>query len=850
LRSKNHPIDRVGIQVNGGLELKDIQVDVDPNAIAVNDDSIDGRINLQLSKEFSGPIEFTTTWRLNRETVIGNILLPQIEILDVADTHRLLAVSSSPRLVYTLNSPANTTVGTSPDEFLSAWENVEGIGSCYRILRRNVPISLAVSPAAPYTTAQPVTQIKVADDYYDIQIDADFNTFDGTVTQQRVDVSPDWVIVNASVLQDGTEMLANWNSDKQGGLNLFYKNRIKGDYSLKLVGYASMDSKDPTQISIPHFEDVFSDVGKIVLFRQVNSEVEVVSVTGLSPELDYPVSDTESRNERLIQSFESSGTSGAVTIHTKQQFPRLALRQVVILSEKGAQWQVDLDCVVDVKKGVLDELRIDIPGNMPGPFEIVTGSARVGNIEVEGGNQHFITVTFEKPINDSAHILLRTLLDSPRDYSPILGDIRVLGGDSLQRYVIVPEDIDSEGTVWQVRGLVAKQIEFNDLALDESRRSVYEVDDEEFMVSRELGSVDAPTPQIALAEFHVAITKDKILRGIASFDIISPTTYTCLLSLPTEYRLRDIFVEDIPVARKRIDSTTWRLNVSSSDSLKRVHITFSGKYRESGGRPQLFSPVLLSDSKNHDPIDVKESIWTVFDSASSKAHLTDNSTLVSMLKSSSERLVAVYALAKAVTLPEEFSQPTNLTDRWITRLGIARFQYHWARQQLDSSGDIKCLSSKDLADIDLFLRINSPAIDANTIDGNEMTGADYGFAYPWTLISYKDMPIYSLAQSGRIKHLSFELPGPKHWYIMVRAMIAGFVILLISILGSQWVRAVSRQQFYIWMGPGLAVLGIVWCVLLQPWWFGLVFLVSGLRLALWSDWTFRGHQDSPPSTTY
>ncbi len=220
---------------------------------------------------------------------VGNLRLPQLEVLDARPTRSWLAVSVDPALEYRA-PPFGPGRALAVPEFTAAWGPASNVPQfACRLPLGPAEWDLATHPRRPETTVDQTLSLVFDETTAEVRFDARLVTTAGYVFQHRILAPPALGIEHVSVTADGASRLARWAQDPSGLITVFLAGPLAGRQELQIRGTLSVSRPD-MPLPILHVDGARTQSSVVQLFRQPRVLVAVGHTDGLA-EIKEPPAD-------------------------------------------------------------------------------------------------------------------------------------------------------------------------------------------------------------------------------------------------------------------------------------------------------------------------------------------------------------------------------------------------------------------------------------------------------------------------------------------------------------------------------------------------------------------------------
>jgi hypothetical protein len=774
------------------------------------------RIELDLARTVSNQVTIELPFLLTGTSSVGNLRLPRLESSDARATKRWLAVSVDPALEFKEQLGEDSRPVTIAD-FVTAWGPTETRPqSAYSIPRGEPMWILSTQPIEPRTAVEQTVALGFSRDSCQVQLDAGILINGGYLYQLALEAPKELTIDHVTLLEDGHERVSRFTRNEQGRVALFLSAPITGKQRLTLHGRVDGMPRNPTAIPQPKIAGAEIKYNQWLIYRQPDTLLEVESGSNVTT-IERPEIDLRDDLGTLVGSYQSADPRATLHVTTHPNTPRTNAIAVTTLEHNADRWTAELECRFEVSDGLVDSLQFEVPPQWSEPYQ-VDPPARVKVVPIPGEARRQLIVYPAQPVNGVYSLRIRgrvALSPGDRTRVPEILPQRV---DELERYVVVPGQLERQPIAWDTAGLTAAELPATLASRHSTASSAFRVSGESFQAA--IKAVERPqNARVKLADIRVAWSADGFCRAVAMFDLPSPGSGSCVLELPPECELLHASVENLPAQMTVLASGRWRIALGPRQLPQRLEIVYSLACPQSGRSLRLPAPRLVD-------LQVETTLWTVYRPQQLRVTSVDPaSTAINAVQQSLGRLESTSALMQLPTeivgehLPEELL-------RWYRPW---KQRYDLVRAALDWQIAISAQQGAEPNEVAAARRLDQQldAVDARIgmAPGNASKPASA--ATPGDLLSFTSRalsPAYYRV-SGSSPELELRLSsGGDAWWLRT---LAGLVILALGGTAAYAFRTHALPQLPAW--GVLAGIGIAWWLLLAPSVIGLAFLA----IAIW-----------------
>ncbi len=549
------------------------------------------------------------TFLMTETSGLGNIYLPYLRA--EADVASPAAVGVSFPADFAVEVDAEPPLpAILPTEFIAAWQDADDAPQlAYRLVDREGRWHVTSRPRRRRPGAQQLATWSIGASYVELDYAASIDPAGNPCFQQQIVVSPRLEVGDLQVMQGETVYPATWTRTDDL-LTVFFAPPVDDAYRLAIHGTARTGVQRRTALPLLSLRDVEFQSDRIVVRQLADVELADVRTTGLVDE----ASDASERFEasgqagRLYKSYfvpaaTEDSPAAAVSFLAKRNRPQVTGQIVTQLTFGNNDRLVsESQVALTVKAGSVEEIRLAVPGGWSGPLTITPPTA----YEIQGtGDTRVMVIRRGRPTRKQINLRVRCeSLDSDTSSSevPLL---RLLNENQARHYLILPGKRNDELISWETTGL--KQIPKlpNQGGLPDEA-TLYEVEGGRVTaVVHHVGRLGG-TPQVQLADIHVAWNDDRTYYGVGSFDIIPRQLTEVMLIVPSRLEIAHVEVAGIPVTLRTESGTRHWVPLGPDQLPQRVDVVFSGSSQS--GSPRFGETILAPTLAD---LPVEQTLWTI-----------------------------------------------------------------------------------------------------------------------------------------------------------------------------------------------------------------------------------------------
>ena len=533
-------------------------------------------IELQWPHAISDRVVLDARFLVAGASSVGNLRLPQLDVLDVRPAKRWLAVSVDAALEHQEQLPGPLDAVAVP-EFTTSWGSHDGspLFAC-RLAEGPSQWSMATRPRRPEIAVDQTLALGFDGQQASVQLDARLTPSSGYVFQYRLLAPAELQIEQLSVLAGNVQQAARWSQDRQGAITVFLAAPAAGEEQLSLRGRLPAPEGRKMPLPLLEIEDGRVNSSIIRLFRQPAVLVQVDHLQGLV-ETKGPPPDANRAARRCAAGcfrVEEAATPQA-TLTIVPNHPDVEAEQVVRLLPVGKSWQAVFACRLHIRGGVLDQLTLDAPASWNGPWKVSPADAL--RLVATPADSRRLVLDAIAPLAGDFQCTIAGPIETPPGERVALPPIGLQQTSAGKCFVVLPKQFHDETIAWDTDGLRA--VRRPDLTAGLAA-TCYEVVNRPCRATLRATETAGNVAQVRRADIRIAWQADGHCRGTASFDVEPGKAVDCPLWMPAGFRLVQATVGGNPLSPAPVGPHSWLLPLGSERTVQRVAIVFDSDTAE------------------------------------------------------------------------------------------------------------------------------------------------------------------------------------------------------------------------------------------------------------------------------
>jgi hypothetical protein len=307
----------------------------------------------------------------------------------------------------------------------------------------------------------------------------------------------------------------------------------------------------------------------------------------------------------------------ALAMDPEQAEPRLKLtmlpnrpsttgQMVTAVRRESQGWWAEVHLQLTVTGGVMDVLRLEVPADWKGPFQVPEGMTAILS-ELPGKGRSHLLLRPEQPVRGEFRVQFRGPISSASRERIRVPDVALLDSERIEGFVLLPTRVDQQRIVWERSGLQAKPLPEPLRALRGPADLPYGALRPRFQATIKDIQLESGLAFVRLADHCVELDASGRLLGVSTFDLEPAGRSECRLIIPEGYQVLQVTVANLPVSLLLSEEQQWRVPLGSHQLPQRIQILFTGRIGNDASSPPIRSlrgPVLQG-------LPIDQTAWTI-----------------------------------------------------------------------------------------------------------------------------------------------------------------------------------------------------------------------------------------------
>ncbi len=536
-------------------------------------------VELQFPQPLAGKLELAVPFLVVGTTGVGSVRLPRIEALDAAPSRIWVGVLVDAALEYTLPDAALAPPVQAAD-FAAAWgEDAPPLDFAVELLPGRPLVSVATRRRSPATVVEQQLAFVFGTAGAGVEYTAQLETTGGVVFQHHLDVPAEFQVEHVALRVAGREAFVRWVRTPAGGIAVFFKEPVGGQQELLVQGWLPAAEGVKLPAAAFRLRGVETRRTTVHLRREGSALVSAVDPGGVT-EIVPPAEGGVLRGWP-VKSFVIEGGMPELAVEVRPNQARVRATQVTWIERTSDGWMVHVEIQAEATEGQLDELRLEIPPDCPGPFEVLSASGETGAGRAmvrTTATRRLLLVRLRHSAAALTGVHLRGAWNPPAGESVALPQISLLDAEALVRFVLLPQRLGTERAAWSTDRLLPEALP---VGLPFSAPAVpwesFRVLADPYRAVLRTEAPAAGRPRIRHAETSLTWLEQGRCVGQTILDLEPAGAAAIALHVPPEIELLHCTVDGIDATLVRNSVTRWEIPLAQQPLPLRIELAFRCK---------------------------------------------------------------------------------------------------------------------------------------------------------------------------------------------------------------------------------------------------------------------------------
>jgi hypothetical protein len=643
----------------------------------------DGRrwLHVDVPQEMRSRGSIRLRFRSRAGSPLGRLRVPTIELAEMTVESCLLAVSWDPAFECA-PSPAAPMEAAAAADFAAAWGDAEPPALPQLLLdvgQLKSDWNLAVRPRAGESTVRESVSLTARTQRLDVVYQAEVTPAGADRFQWSLTVPPDLAIRDVVAEVAGKPVSLDWSRAAPDRLHLFFAHVMADPYRLRVIGSVPVTSGGRCQFPHVSVADRPQAAQAAALYRARDVLADWVFPADPPASADAGTSATPPVGEdsRFVRAYLiDPSLSGAVQIRVEPNQPKLSGATLTTLAHENGVWTATLRCRFQVDRGELDTLKLRVPANWAGPFDVTPPAATEVAPTMAAGGDSVVSIRLPHAAQpgEIVSLELRAPLTVADGQAPSAPRTAPVTSGTWRHFLALPTSLDGEPATWTRIGIEPAMLP------DELRTEPWRAATETFRIATDAFDATlrprtggATSARVRLAETATFVGPEGGRLADTRFIIVPHGLNQCSIELSSEERLVRITLDDRPALARQLDQQHWQAQLGPAE-LPQVLEIVTRTVPRVGPRArfvELRRPILIQADQR---IPVELSLWTLSRPIDAATPRVTNASLLTARELAAlrlDRLASILRMATRSAIESPVVDGYNWYARWSQQLAAA-----------------------------------------------------------------------------------------------------------------------------------------------------------------------------------
>jgi hypothetical protein len=417
---------------------------------------------------------------------------------------------------------------------------------------------------------------------------------------------------DVTVVQAGQSRLKSWARDAQGRLTLRLDQPLGQNHRLEIHGSSSDRIPTPTDtsLSVPDWtiDGVDRQTHDVDIYRHQQAQVLLVESIGYQMREDFVEGRFTANQGRWVASMthDPQARMPELTFRVVRNRPSTTGRMVTAVRRQTDGWWAEVDLHLTVDGGVLDTLRLDIPSDWTGPFQVPEGISTTIS-DLAGKSRCYLLLRPEQAVRGDFQVRLRGPISSASRERIRVPDVTLLDAQNVESFVLLPTRVDQQRIIWERSGLQAKPLPESLRPLRGPADLPYEALRPRFQATIKDIQLESGLAFAFLADHSLELDAAGNVLGVSIFDLQPGGRSECRLIVPPQCQVLHVTVADLPVSLLPDERQQFRIPLGSQPLPQRIRVLFSSQLDPDADK----SSIHALQAPKLQGIHVEKTAWTI-----------------------------------------------------------------------------------------------------------------------------------------------------------------------------------------------------------------------------------------------
>lgn len=569
-------------------------------------------IHLEFKPPHQQELELDLSFVLDKTAATGRIAFPRLATSADQVVRQWMGFSVDAGLIGQLQPPIDQE-GPTPADFLNAWEPLASAPLMVIDLAAvDRPSSLLVQPRQTHINSQQRTEVICGPGDVRWMFQADFNVAHGSCLQYEIFLPPSVAVDDVAVVQAGQSRLKSWARDAEGRLTVRLDQPLDQDHRLEIQGSSRERLPTPADqpLVVPDWtiDGVDRQSHQVDIYRHQQAQVRLVESVGYPMRADFVEGRFIPNRGRWVASMtrELDVKAPELKFRVLRNRPSTTGRMVTAVRRQADGWWAEVDLHLTVDGGVLDDLRLDIPADWKGPFQVAEGISTTIS-DLAGKSRRFLLLRPEQAVQGDFQVRLRGPISSVSRERIRVPDVTLLDAQNMESFVLLPTRVDQQRIIWERSGLQAKPLPESLRPLRGPADLPYAALRPRFQANIKDIQLESSLAFVYLADHSLELDAAGNALGVSIFDLQPGGRSEFRLIVPPQCHVLHVTVADLPVSLLPGEHHQLRIPLGSQPLPQRIRVLYSSQF-DPDADPSAIHAVPAPELQG---IPVEQTAWTL-----------------------------------------------------------------------------------------------------------------------------------------------------------------------------------------------------------------------------------------------
>jgi hypothetical protein len=511
-------------------------------------------------------------FRARDDSPLGRLRVPRIELADMPAESCLLAVSWDPAFEC-LPSPT-AAAATAAAEFASAWGDAQPAESPQLVLdvaKLQPDWHLAVRPHVVETTLRELMSLTARTQRLDVVYQAEVSPAGSDCFQWSLAVPNDLEVEDVVAEVAGKPVALDWSRAAPDRLNLFFAERLADPYRLRVVGSLrwSQSGRCPFPRIFVANRTPAAQTAALYRARDVLADWIFPADPPASADEGTVERSPLGNGSRLVQAHVIDPSSAdAIQIHVAPNQPAVSGATLTTLAHEQGVWKATLRCRFRVDRGEMDTLKLRVPANWTGPFEVTPSATTEIAPAMDANRGTVVSVRWQQAAQPGELVTLKiaaplTVVDGQLPTAP---QIVPLTTGKWQQFLALPTLADGEPVKWTRVGIepATPPDGLRSEPVSDATET-FRIAADTFNVVLRPRTAGGSSARVRLAETATFVGPAGGRSAETRFILVPQGLSQCVIELPGDERLVRIALDGHAALARPLDQQRWQTQLGPAE---------------------------------------------------------------------------------------------------------------------------------------------------------------------------------------------------------------------------------------------------------------------------------------------